>query len=93
MACFVVAVVPDYVAVVVRRSSASGRVFVLLRTWRAPFLAADCWLIISSSVSFLFWHTSAFQLLDIQAVVTGRPSLAPSGYCLHFFWRIGFGTH
>ena len=58
--CFVVAVVPDSVAVVVCGSSASGRVgtyltnkFVLLRIWRAPC----CWLLIDHLFQwfFLFW--------------------------------------
>ena len=42
---------------------------------------------------FCFWHTSTFQTLDIQNVVTGvvrlfSPRLLPS-----FFWRVGFSTH
>ena len=103
MACFVVAVVPDSVAVVVCRSSASGGV--LVRNWQISLccfvldvilIAADCWLIISSStivVILFFGHTSTFQLLDIQAGHRCRPSLSPPGYCLHLFWRIGFSTH
>ena len=106
MACFVVAVVPDSVAVVVCRSSASGRVlvrtkwtnkFVLLRTWPAPYYC--CWLLIDHLFYqwwiFLFFLAHFyFPASGIQAVVTGVVlPLPPPSYRLHFFWRIGFSTH
>ena len=102
MACFVVAVVPDSVAVVVCRSRASG--LVLVRNWQMTLccsvldvllIAADCWLIISSSdFLFFFWHTSTFQLLDIQAMVTGVVLPSPPPFIAFiFFWRILFSTH
>ena len=62
MACFVVAVVPDSIAVVVCRSSTSGRCE-LVRNWQISlccfvldvlFIAADCWLIIYILVFFFF---------------------------------------
>ena len=102
MACFVVAVVADSVAVIVCRPSASGRV--LVRNWQISLycfvldvllIAADCWLIISSSDSFIFFrHTSTFQLLNIQAVFTGVVlPFPPPGYCFRLFWRLRFSTH
>ena len=80
MACFVVAVVPDSVAVVGCLSSESGRVgtylTMLLRTWRAPF----CWLLIdhlSLWVSFFLAHfyfpASGHTSLDLRC----RPSRPP----------------
>ena len=94
MACFVVAVVPDSVAVVVCRSSASGRV--LVRHWQISLccfvldvllIAADCWLIIYSSSFFVFF-LAHFYFPASGHTSRGhrcRPSLPPPGYCLHFF--------
>ena len=66
MACFVVTVVPDSVAVVICRSSAT---VVCCFVLDVLVIDADCRLINSSS-DFRFWHTSTFQLVDMQAVVT-----------------------
>ena len=94
MACFVVAVVPDSVGVIVCRSIARGRVLVRnLQIGLCCFvldvllIAADCWLIMSSSFFFIFLlehfyfpasgHTSRGHRC--------RPSLSPPGSCLQFF--------
>ena len=92
--------VPDSVAVVVCRSSAGGRVLVRKRQISlccllldVLLIAADCWLIISSSDFF------CFGTLLLSSFWTYKPwsqesfFSSPLGYCLHFFRRIGFSTH
>ena len=73
---------------------------VLVRNWQISLccfvldvlLAADCWLIISSS-DFFFFGTLLLSSFWTSRDHRCRPSLPPPGYCLHFFLRIGFSTH